>query len=111
MLLIASNLPPAPAGKIYEMWMIPKGGKPVPAGLFQSESTGAAMHIQPGPVDADASVSGHPRTRSGFAATHHHAFHGGIAAVERRLWVPASWPVPIGAKRRRNLYMHLTRWR
>jgi hypothetical protein len=55
-LLIASNLPPAPAGKIYEMWVIPKGGKPVPAGLFQSEPSGAAMHVQPGPVVADASL-------------------------------------------------------
>jgi anti-sigma-K factor RskA len=50
-LLIASNLPPAPAGKIYEMWTIPKGANPVPAGLFQSDAAGAAMHIQPGPVD------------------------------------------------------------
>src|SRR5690242_5192478 len=37
-LLIASNLPPAPAGKTCEMWMIPKGGKPIPAGLFQSQN-------------------------------------------------------------------------
>jgi anti-sigma-K factor RskA len=50
-LLIASNLPPAAAGKIYEMWVIPKGGKPVPAGLFQSDSGGAAMHVHRGPVD------------------------------------------------------------
>ena len=51
-LLIASSLPPAPAGKRYEMWMIPKGAKPVRAGMFQSETDGTAMHIQPGPVDA-----------------------------------------------------------
>jgi len=51
-LLIASNLPPATAGKRYEMWVIPKGGKPVRAGMFQSETDGTAMHIQPGPVDA-----------------------------------------------------------
>jgi len=53
-LLIASNLPPAPQGKRYEMWVIPKGGKPVPAGLFQSESDGSAMHIQLGSVDLTA---------------------------------------------------------
>ena len=41
-LLIASNLPPAPSGKAYEMWVIPAGGKPVPAGLFQTESNGTA---------------------------------------------------------------------
>ena len=50
-LLIASNLPRTPADKIYEMWIIRKGAKPVPAGLFQSESDGNAMHIRPGMVD------------------------------------------------------------
>jgi anti-sigma-K factor RskA len=50
-LLLASNLPPAPEGRIYEMWVIPAGGKPIPAGLFQSESNGTAVHLQPGPVD------------------------------------------------------------
>jgi hypothetical protein len=56
-LLIASNLPPAPAGKKYEMWVIPKGGKPVPAGLFQSESDGTAMHIQRGTLDLRATAA------------------------------------------------------
>jgi hypothetical protein len=50
-LLLASNLPPAPAGKIYEMWVIPKGGAPVPAGLFQSSADGTALHLLPGPVN------------------------------------------------------------
>jgi hypothetical protein len=49
-LLIAANLPPAQAGKTYEMWVIPKGGAPRPAGLFQSQG-GTAMHILSGPVD------------------------------------------------------------
>jgi len=53
-LLLASNLPPAPEGKIYEMWVIPAAGKPVPAGLFQTESNGTAVHLQPGPVDVEA---------------------------------------------------------
>ncbi len=50
-LLLASNLPPAPRGKIYEMWIIPKGGAPLPAGLFQSEADGTAMYVRKGPVD------------------------------------------------------------
>lgn len=52
-LLLASNLPPAPAGKTYEMWIIPKaaGSKPVPAGLFQASADGTALHVLPGPVD------------------------------------------------------------
>lgn len=49
-LLIAANLPTAQAGKIYEMWVIPKGGAPRPAGLFQSQG-GTAMHILSGPLD------------------------------------------------------------
>lgn len=53
-LLIASNLPPAPSGKVYEMWVIPKGGKPARAGEFQSQSDGTAMHIHRGPVDVSA---------------------------------------------------------
>ena len=50
-LLLASNLPPAPAGKIYEMWVIPATGNPVPAGLFQTESNGSGVHLFKGPVD------------------------------------------------------------
>jgi hypothetical protein len=51
--LLASNLPPVPAGKTYEMWVIPKakGGKPVPAGLFQSTPGGTAVHVLPGALD------------------------------------------------------------
>jgi hypothetical protein len=49
-LLIAANLPPAQSGKTYEMWVIPKGGAPRPAGLFQSQG-GTAMHILSGPLD------------------------------------------------------------
>ncbi|HTS65774.1 MAG TPA: anti-sigma factor [Candidatus Acidoferrales bacterium] len=55
-LLIANRLPPAPAGKAYEMWIIPKGGKPKPAGMFQSASDGSGMHVQRGPVDTNADV-------------------------------------------------------
>jgi hypothetical protein len=49
--LMATNLPPAPAGKAYEMWVIPKTGNPVPAGMFQSQTDGSATHVQPGPID------------------------------------------------------------
>ena len=54
--LIATNLPPAPAGKAYEMWVIPKGAKPVPAGMFQSQADGTAMHVKPGPVDMNGAT-------------------------------------------------------
>lgn len=49
--LMATNLPPAPAGKAYEMWIIPKGANPKPAGLFQSQADGTATHVQAGPID------------------------------------------------------------
>jgi anti-sigma-K factor RskA len=49
-LLIASNLQQLPADKIYQMWVIPKGGAPRPAGLFRAEQ-GSAVHIQRGRVD------------------------------------------------------------
>jgi hypothetical protein len=55
-LLIASNLPPAPEGKTYQMWVIPKDGKPVPAGLVHSDASGTAMHVQPGAVPENAAV-------------------------------------------------------
>lgn len=50
-LLIASNLPALPSGKTYEMWVIPKGGAPRPAGLFHSDQQGNAIHLERGPVD------------------------------------------------------------
>lgn len=57
-LLIASNLPKAPAGKAYEMWVVPKGGKaPIPAGMFQPDSGGNVMHIQRGAVDMNGSAA------------------------------------------------------
>jgi hypothetical protein len=49
-LLMASNLPAAGSGKTYEMWVIPKGGTPRPAGLFQSDGS-RALHILNGPLD------------------------------------------------------------
>ncbi|MGA2213363.1 MAG: anti-sigma factor [Bryobacteraceae bacterium] len=56
-LLIASNLPRTPADKIYEMWLIPKGAKPIPAGLFQSREDGSAMHVRPGTVDVASTAA------------------------------------------------------
>jgi RNA polymerase sigma-70 factor (ECF subfamily) len=44
-LLIARNLPAVPAGMALQMWVIPKGAKPQPAGLFRPDANGAAMHL------------------------------------------------------------------
>jgi anti-sigma-K factor RskA len=42
-LLFVSGLPPAPAGKAYELWTI-TGGTPRPAGLFHVDDRGRATH-------------------------------------------------------------------
>jgi anti-sigma-K factor RskA len=55
-LLIASNLPALPAGKTFEMWIIPKGGAPKPAGLFQADPQGTAVHVARGAVDASTNA-------------------------------------------------------
>ncbi len=55
-MLIASHLPPAPAGMIYEMWIVSKAGVPRPAGVFQPGADGTAIHIEPGPVDVGAAA-------------------------------------------------------
>ena len=58
-LLIASNLPPAPAGKAYELWLIPKakGASPVRAGMFQSLNDGTVMRLMAGPIDANTNAA------------------------------------------------------
>ena len=53
-LLLAANLPPAGPGRTYELWVIPKGGAPRPAGLFQSDERGNAMFFSKGAVDVAA---------------------------------------------------------
>jgi anti-sigma-K factor RskA len=50
-LLIANNLPPITSAQTYEMWLIPKGGTPQPAGLFQAAQGAAAFHILPRTVN------------------------------------------------------------
>jgi anti-sigma-K factor RskA len=52
-LLIANNLPALPQGKTFELWVIPKGGAPRPAGLFKPDASGNVMHVASGPVDVE----------------------------------------------------------
>ncbi|MFM2123609.1 MAG: hypothetical protein RL328_60 [Acidobacteriota bacterium] len=44
-LLVAANLPQVPAGRIFEMWILPKHGAPRPAGLFRAGAEGSAVHV------------------------------------------------------------------
>lgn len=41
--LHAFRLPPAGKGKAYQLWLIPKDGKPIPSVVFDSESDGHAL--------------------------------------------------------------------
>lgn len=50
-LLLASNLRPAPTGKMYEMWLIPTSGPPQPAGMFQAGPENTAMYMMTGRLD------------------------------------------------------------
>ncbi len=45
MTLMASNLPPVPPGKAYELWIIPPQGAPVNAGVFKPDEHGNAIML------------------------------------------------------------------
>jgi anti-sigma-K factor RskA len=47
LVFLASNMPPIPQEKIYELWLIPTSGAPIPAGLFKPNARGAAAVIKP----------------------------------------------------------------
>ncbi len=51
--LVAENLPAPPEGRVYEVWLMPKGGAtPQPTDvLFMPRSDGSAMAAIPGSVD------------------------------------------------------------
>jgi len=55
MTLMASNLPPVPPGKAYELWIIPPKGAPMNAGTFKPDEHGNAMMLDhPMPVGVEA---------------------------------------------------------
>lgn len=42
-LVVASNLEALPAEKTYELWLLPRSGAPIPAGLFRPDPNGNAQ--------------------------------------------------------------------
>lgn len=56
-LLVASNLTPAPRGQVYEMWLVSKSGASTPAGLFATRPDGTVLHVDREPVDIAAASS------------------------------------------------------
>ena len=48
LIFLASNLPPLPREKIYELWLFPaNGGAPIAAGLFKPDANGSATVVNP----------------------------------------------------------------
>jgi anti-sigma-K factor RskA len=47
LIFLANNLPALPPQKIYELWLIPTTGAPVPAGLFKPDAHGSATIVNP----------------------------------------------------------------
>jgi anti-sigma-K factor RskA len=47
LIFLASNMPALPSQKAYELWLIPKQGAPIPAGVFKPNERGNAMVINP----------------------------------------------------------------
>ncbi len=48
LVFVGNNLKPIPAGKTYELWVIPADGKaPIPAGLFRPDDHGSASVVLP----------------------------------------------------------------
>ncbi len=53
----ADNLPPLPAGKAYELWLLPKQGDPIPAGVFKPDAKGEGNLVNP-PLRAGLEAKG-----------------------------------------------------
>jgi anti-sigma-K factor RskA len=47
LIFLASNMPMPPSQKMYELWLIPMKGAPMPAGMFKPDAHGSAMVINP----------------------------------------------------------------
>jgi anti-sigma-K factor RskA len=48
LVFVATHLQPAPAGKTYELWLLPANGQnPIPAGTFKPDTQGCASVVMP----------------------------------------------------------------
>jgi anti-sigma-K factor RskA len=54
-LLVVQGMPPVPPGKAYELWAIPPGASPIPAGVFAVDAKGAAS-LRVSPVGAGIDI-------------------------------------------------------
>lgn len=51
-MLIAHGMPALPAGKTYQLWMLPSEGNPVSGGIFEPDKTGNAQLAASGNLDS-----------------------------------------------------------
>lgn len=56
-MVAAFNLPPAPSGRVYQLWGIADGEDPVSLGLFQTGEDGTALAVQPVPPGLSFTLS------------------------------------------------------
>lgn len=55
LMFFAGNLAPLPANKVYQLWVLPRSGSPVPAGTFAPNPQGAGSVLMPEiPTDIEA---------------------------------------------------------
>jgi len=47
LLFYASNLPAAPSNHVYQLWLVPTEGAPIPAGIFQTNAKGEGSVVLP----------------------------------------------------------------
>jgi len=47
LVFLASHMPALPPEKVYELWLIPANGAPIPAGLFRPRADGNATVVKP----------------------------------------------------------------
>ncbi len=53
LVFLANNMPALPPQKVYELWLIPVSGAPIPAGVFRPDARGNASVVNP-PLPAGA---------------------------------------------------------
>jgi anti-sigma-K factor RskA len=47
LIFLANNLPPLPARRTYELWLIPRSGSPIPGGVFKPDTHGNVTVVNP----------------------------------------------------------------
>lgn len=77
MIFTASSLPPLPAGRVYQLWVLTAAGPPISVGVLPSDRAGALSAVFQTPPDipppAGVAVSDEPE--------------GGVPAPTGRIWV------------------------